>query len=338
MKPQSVNRTPQYWLVLCALVLVSGFYYGIRAAAVCGLAAATAVLTDFFCLFLRNKPYRVKDLSGITTAIVLALMLPATVPYSIVILSTAFAVAVGAHVFGNRGTAVIPPAAVGYLFAVIGWKDEILRFPPAGTRLVLFGNEAITRSASLSSQVNTEHVLQSDPLDLLLGAVSGPMGTGCLLLLLAGALVLWFSRDFSLLAGIGYAAGIFVAAAYLDMSGWALLSVNMLVFAMLFLACNTRFLPEGRSARLLCGLVTGHVAGFLIAAFQLEFAPIVAVVLCSPLSHAFAASEAIRRPAETHAEVPVPALPAEPAPSAEAAPSDEPERPEPSRTETEVAE
>ncbi len=308
MKQQSVNRTPQYWLVLGALVLVSVFYYGIRAAAVCSLAAATAVLTDFFCLFLRNKPYRVKDLSGITTALVLALMLPASVPYSIVILSTAFAVAVGAHVFGNRGTAVIPPAAAGYLFALIGWKNEVLRFPPVGTHLSLFGNafgkDGVPLSPSLSSQVNAEHLLKTDPLDLLLGAVSGPMGTGCILLLLAGAVVLLFSRDLSLVASVGYIGGILVTSAYAGMTVWEMLPVNMLLFSMLFLACNTRFLPEGVLAKAVCGMVIGHAAGFLIVFCNLEYAPVVAVVLCSPLCHAYADEEARERAQRMLAEKP----------------------------------
>ncbi len=289
MKQQMTTRTPQYWLVLLAIAFVSIFYYGLRAAAVLGLAAVTAVLTDFVCLFLRNKPYKAADLSNIGTALLLAMMLPASVPYSIVILSTVFAVAVGSHVFGSRGTSVFPPAAVGYLFAVINWKDEVLRFPAAGEHLGLFGNENIALESSLSAAVNTGHALNTETLDLLLGAVSGPMGTGCLLLLLLDAVVLLFSRDLSFAASLGYLGGISVGAMYMGVTPVQLLSVNMLLFAMLFLACDIHLLPESPVSRMLNGMLIGLTASCLIVYYQLEYAVVIAVILCSPVLHGLTA-------------------------------------------------
>ncbi len=291
MRQPTASRTPQYWLVICSILLVSVFYFGIRAAAVFALAAVTAVLTDFICLFLRNKSYKTKDLGNIASALLLVMMFPATIPYSIVILSTVFAVAVGSHVFGSRGSTVIPPAAVGYLFAVIGWKDEVLRFPEAGEMLSLFGNEDVVRNISLSASANKGQALNAETFDLLLGAVYGPMGTGCLILLIAGILILLLCRDISLLAVLGFLFGNIVAASYTGLTAVQFLCLNMLLFVMLFFAGDTALLPKGAVARLLYGLIAGHLAGYLIVAHHVEYAPLIAVVLCSPLAHALSNME-----------------------------------------------
>ncbi len=324
MRQPTASRTPQYWLVLCSVLLVSVFYYGIRAAAVFALAAVTAVLTDFVCLFLRNKSYRAKDLGNIASALLLAALFPATIPYSIVILSTIFAVAVGSHVFGSRGTVVIPPAAVGYLFAVIGWKDEVLRFPEAGEMLSLFGNETIERKESLSAAANQAQALTAETFDLLLGAVSGPMGTGCLILLMAGSLILLFSRELSLLAGLGYLFGIVVAGSYTGLTAAQFLCLNMVLFVMLFFAGDTALLPKGAVSRLLYGLAAGHFAGYLIAAYRVEYAPLIAIVLCSPLAHAL-----IHMEKENLQAVPAAPLPEEGSAPAEEAPAPAEETAEP---------
>lgn len=73
-----------------------------------GTCRPDSAADGFFCLFLRGRSYRLVDLSNIANALLLVLMFPATIPFSIVILSTVFAVAVGAHVFGCRKDLLFP--------------------------------------------------------------------------------------------------------------------------------------------------------------------------------------------------------------------------------------
>lgn len=278
----------EYWLVLMAVAAMSIFYYGIRAAAVIGLACITAVLTDFICLFLRGIPYRRENLSDIGTAVILVLMFPATVPYSIVILSTAFAVAVGTNLFGSPQDQLFPPAALGYLFAVISWRNEILSFPKAGQFLPLFGNDAALHD-SLSSVFNAQGSYAAGSLDVWLGAVYGPMGTGCLLLLVIGLAVLLIRRNISFWGTLGFCFGAVAMARWVGMNPAKLLATNMLLFAMLFLVGDKSVLLTRSLFSLLCGAFTGFFTVFLISRFHVEYAVITAVILSCPVWRGIAA-------------------------------------------------
>ncbi len=284
-------RSPEYWLALIAVCLVSVFYYGIRAAAVIGLAVVTAVLVDFFCLFLQNKSYKKADLSNIAAAIVMVLMFPATVSYAVVVISTVFTVAVGIHVFGSRGNYLFPPAAVGYLFALLCWKDEILLFPQAGNHLQLIGNENAVLQNSLSSVFNAEGMLGMDPFDLLIGAVYSPMGTGCILLLVVVLVILLIRRSVSYWSTAGFLFGISFLATFGRIPVWQYASVNMVLFSTVFLVGDTMAMPKGRLSVLFGSILTGMLTFYLMVQHGLEYAPVVSVMLTCPVWYGLAEIE-----------------------------------------------
>lgn len=275
-------RRPEYWAVVISLSLTGVFFYGIRAAAVYGLAAVTAVLTDFICLFLRGRSYRLIDLSNIGTALVFAMMLPATVPYSVALLGTVFAVAVGTHVFGYRRNYVLPPTAAGYLFVLLCWRDEVLRFPAVGERLALFGNE-VTLHDSFSASVNQTGAVHGDTLDILIGAIYTPMGTGCVILLLVGIAVLLLRGQLNLLAAGSYILAIEIAGYFLGVELMQVLAGNMVLFSLLFLVADPSVMPCRTLLAIPGALCTGILVCVLIAQYHLEYAPVVAVILTCPL-------------------------------------------------------
>ncbi len=285
------TRRPEYWIVLASVCMIAIFYYGIRAAAVMGLAAVTAVLTDFFCLFLQGRAYRTADLSNAASAVILVLMFPATIPYSIVILSTVFMTAVGIHAFGSRGHYLFPPAAVGYLFALLCWRHEVLQFPAAGEPLALFGNEAAVQP-SLSSVLLTERMLKTDMLDLLLGAVPTPMGTGCILLLTVGLLVLLMRRCISYWAFLGFMLAMTICSIFGQIPMALPLTANMLVFSMMFLVSDMAAPLQGSFSVLAGSFITGVMTWFLLEQYQLEYAVIPAIMLTCPVWQLLALAEA----------------------------------------------
>ena len=277
-------RRPEYWMVLGAIVFVAVCFYGLRAAAVMGLAALTALLTDFFCLFLRGRSYRLVDLSNIGNALILVLMFPATIPFSIVILSTVFAVAVGSHVFGCRKDLLFPPAAVGYLFALICWKDSVLKFPAPGEPLQFFHTEML-RQESFSSLFNEKGSilhLHYDLMEMLIGAVPGAMGTGCIILLVLGIVILLCRKQLNLWAVLG-ASGFLLFPAVAGRMDLGILLTNMLLFSTLFFLADPSLMPCRSVLALLASYLTSLLAGFLIVKYHIEYAPIAAVILTCPL-------------------------------------------------------
>lgn len=277
----------EFWIVLLTVSLMSVFYYGIRAAAVMGLAAVTAMLTDLVCLFLQGKHYQAEHLSSVCYAVIMVLMFPATIPYSIVIFSTIFMVAAGIRIFGSQKNLLFPPPALGYLFALASWKHEVLAFPKAGQFLHFFGN-TVSVHPSLSSTFNAEGYYQTGNLDVMLGAVYGPMGTGCLLLLLLGLAVMLLRRNISAGSTLGFLSGIVLSATASGTDPLRLLSTNMLLFAALFLTGNKTFMPADGIAAGVCGFFTAVLTVLLIQVFHVEYGILAAVVLSGPVWRAIA--------------------------------------------------
>lgn len=284
-------RTPEYWLSLIAVCVLSTCYYGLRAALVIGLAAFTAVLTDFFCLFLQNKSYRKVDFSNVAAAIIMVLMFPATVPCTVVVISSVFTMAVGVHVFGSRGNYLFPPAAVGYLFALLCWKDEVLLAPQAGVHPLLFGNQNLIVQSTMSSRFNSEGILPVGLMDILIGNVISPMGTGCILLLAVILVVLLLRGSISYWGCAGYLLGISILSVFGPIPGLLCLTVNMVSFSLIFLIGDSLIVPKGRLSVLFGSIATGMLTYYLMTVYALEYAPVVAVMLTCPLWHALAEIE-----------------------------------------------
>lgn len=276
-------RKPEYWLSLIVVALIAVCYYGIRAAAVMGIAAATAVLTDFICLFLQNKSYKSVDLSNAAAAVIMTMLFPASIPYSIVLISTVFAIAVGVHVFGSRSQYLFHPSALGYVFALLCWKHEVLRFPQAGAVLRLFGNTDISALPSASAEFAAEGRVHADLLDLLIGAVCSPMGTGCILLLLVISIIQLFRKGISLYAFVGYFAGIALLAIFGDVPAYPLCLFHMILFSGIFLVADTDLVPVDPVCAMAASFITGALTYYLAAVLRLEYAPVAAVLLTSPL-------------------------------------------------------
>lgn len=275
-------RRPEYWVVLGSVCAVSICFYGLRAAAVCGLAVLTAVATDFVCLFLRGRSYRMIDLSNAGFALILAMMFPATIPYSILILSTIFATVFGAHVFGYRRDLIIPPPAIGYLFALISWPKSVLQFPPVGAGLQLFNNpEDLTES--VSAVMNREGSLKTDLYDILLGFVRTPMGTGCVLLLIVGTGMLLFRRQLDPWKLLGCLLGLSLSLLVSRFTLFELLAANMVLFSMLFLLCDPAVSPCAPVPGYIGAAVGGLLIGHMITVYRIEYAPVICVILICPL-------------------------------------------------------
>ncbi|HAJ96539.1 MAG TPA: hypothetical protein DCO72_02210 [Ruminococcus sp.] len=278
----SHTRKIEYWIFLACIIGIGICYHGVRALAVYGLSAVTAILTDFICLFLEKKSYKRADLANIGMALTMCMMFPATVPYSIVILSTIFAVAIGSHVFGYRKRYLFPPSAIGYLFALSCWKDEILNFPEAGEKLPLFHHQA-ELSNSMSYILLTENEIHSSWNQILMGTVHSPMGTGCIIMLAVGMVVMICRKQISLWACLGYLLGISISSFFMSVSIHGVLISCMTVFSMIFLIADPAVMPCRNIMAYVGALVTGLLSCYLISAYHLEYAPIVAVMLSIPL-------------------------------------------------------
>ena len=132
------------------LLALSTYFYGARPAVLCLTAAFTAMLCDHLVAWLRHRPCDKTENSSIPSALVLVLLLPATVHYYVVVVSVAVAILLGKHAFGGYGHYPFNPAAFGYAVAAVSWPGEVFLYPVPFTTMSVLDTGSATVMESVS--------------------------------------------------------------------------------------------------------------------------------------------------------------------------------------------
>lgn len=273
-------------LALTALAAAGYYSYGWRIPLLCGLAAAAAMITELICLYIRKIPFGFRHLDAAVTGIVLVMMMPPSVPFSVVIMSAIFAIITGRALFGGREHPVIPAAAVGYCFALLNFRQELTSFPAEFSVLPLYSkqNELAEGVTALFNRTGkfTPYIL-----DWLTGMPGQPIGTGSLVLLLVIAVVLILRRSASgwvivPMLTVLITGGIMAARLRNpELHAVAACLTNQTLFAVIFLYGDPAYAPP-HIAGVLYGMLSAVVillAEQLCPAYDI---PIIIAVLFSP--------------------------------------------------------
>ena len=218
-------------IALLPAVAVSVVFYGWKELLVLGVSVACCVLLEYLVTrFLLKAPSTVGDLSAVVTGILLALNLPYTTPWWVVLIGAIVAVGVGKMTFGGLGQNVFNPALVGRVFLLISFPTYMTHWEmPQG----LFGVDAVTGATPLG--VIKEGLLQGGTVpqlmadhgysygQMLLANMGGSAGELSALALLLGFIYLLVRR---------------VIKPHITLSIWATVALVSLIF---WLAAPDRF-------------------------------------------------------------------------------------------------
>lgn len=249
-----------YLIMLLAPLILAVYHYGARALAVVATGVISAMLADLLLCALLKKVFRLKDLSNIFIGAAIAMMMPAGIPLYVPAAASVFAIAAVKAPFGGSLRAPFVPAAAGFAFASVCFKELIFDYSYNSADKLL-GERSL---GALLAQGNAVHLDSINTFDILSGNVAGPMGTGCALLMLACCAVLILRRKGALFTVAGFVA---VCAAYaaifprVNASAFASiffeLSAGSLLFAAVFFLTDYATLPQGIAAKLADGAVCG---------------------------------------------------------------------------------
>ena len=130
---RELAKTGHYYKHLCWMVVpllcVSCFLYGLRPLLLCGAALLTGNLCDRLVSLLRRRVYQPKDCSNESFALLIALLMPVTVDWYVLIAAVLAGVLIGKEVFGGYGSYPFNPAAVGYTVAAVSSPEHVFRYP-----------------------------------------------------------------------------------------------------------------------------------------------------------------------------------------------------------------
>jgi len=117
--------TRSYHIMLAALpaVLAGLYYYGIPVLGVVCLSVASAMLWELAINLVTKRPITIGDGNAALIGLLLAMLLPATMPWWAVITGTFIAVVIGKQIFGGIGSNAFNPVALSVAIMMISWKD-----------------------------------------------------------------------------------------------------------------------------------------------------------------------------------------------------------------------
>ena len=158
--------------VLLALIpgaLACLFYFGIGVVVNILIASATALACEAMMLNLRHYPVRryLSDYSALVTAILLALALPATVPWWLTVIAISFAIVVAKHLYGGLGYNPFNPAMIGYVVVLIAFPQQMTQWPipqPGGS-LGLLDSLSLQLTGQLADPATLDALTSATPMD-----------------------------------------------------------------------------------------------------------------------------------------------------------------------------
>jgi electron transport complex protein RnfD len=114
-----------YHTMLAALPAVLGgiYFYGIPVIGVVCLSVATAMIWELAINLVTKRPITVGDGNAALIGLLLAMLLPATMPWWAVVAGTFIAVVIGKQIYGGIGSNAFNPVALAVAIMMISWKD-----------------------------------------------------------------------------------------------------------------------------------------------------------------------------------------------------------------------
>jgi Na+-translocating ferredoxin:NAD+ oxidoreductase subunit D len=251
----SINKI--MYIVLLALLLPAGaaiYFFGWDAVWMMVACIITAIITEFVMKKLRKKPF-IMDGSAIITGLLLAMVLPPSLPVWMGVVGTIFAIIIVKECFGGLGHNIFNPALGARAFLTLCFPVEMTTWTtPSG-----FSIDAVTTATPLSSSFVWEGSKASLYKDMLLGNTGGSLGETSALLIIIGGLILITLRiiDWRIpLAYIGTVA-VFTWIAGEDVV-FNLLAGGLMLGAF-FMATDYVTSPITRRGRLIFGIGAGLI-------------------------------------------------------------------------------
>ena len=170
-------------LALIPTLLVGIVRFGMNALVVTLVSIIAAVAAEWLCGMIVYHKNTVKDLSSVVTGLLLALTLPATVPYWVAALGSAFAIIVVKGLCGGLGKNIFNPALGARAFLMLVCPVYLVRYVAPGA---VDGVASATPLHHMVMPALPEESISQ----MFFGNIGGTIGEVCTAALLIGGIYL----------------------------------------------------------------------------------------------------------------------------------------------------
>lgn len=252
-------------LVVIALLPATlfGIYnFGMRALLLVCISVATCVATEAIYETLMHKKMTINDFSAVVTGLLLALNLPASVPWWIPVIGGVFAILIVKQLFGGLGQNIMNPALAARCFLLLSFTGQMTNFAPtSGLGKIVDTASGATPLAALKAGE------QVDVLSMFLGNTTGTIGETSALALLIGAAFLLAMKVIDFRIPLTYIGSFLV---FIILFGGHGLDANYilgqlfgggLMLGAWFMATDYVTTPITKSGQLVYGVILGILTG-----------------------------------------------------------------------------
>ncbi len=261
--------------VLIALIPAQAwavYIFGPSCLMVTALSIAFCVIFEWGCRRALRKPQAIGDLSAAVTGAILAMGLPPSTPWWMIMTGAFAAIVVTKQIFGGLGRNFANPALVGRAVLFYSYQSEMQRFivtsrmsritiAAAGGPAALMGADAVSGATPLALFSNARSLPSN--LEMFLGLVNGSMGEISALALILGGVYLCARKVISPVIPLSYALTVMAAAKAMGFDPIFHVCAGGVMLAAVFMATDPVTSPVLKSGKLIYGIGCGFLTMYL---------------------------------------------------------------------------
>lgn len=203
------SRSYNTMLAALPAVIAGLLLYGLPALAVVCLSVSSAMIWELLMNFATKRPLSIGDGNAGVIGILLAMLLPAGIPWWVVITGTFIAVVIGKQIYGGIGSNPFNPVVVAIAILMVSWKD-FFDFDQALLNYDL--NFVMVYPLAALKHFGTSAIDCFSIFDLLLGKQMGGIGSTFGLGIIIGGIYLIIRGIIRWEISASFLAGIFITA------------------------------------------------------------------------------------------------------------------------------
>ncbi len=243
--------------VVIALLPAAGFgiyNFGLDALILILVTVASTVLTELLFEIICKKKITIGDYSAVVTGLLLALNLPASVPWWIGVVGGVFAILVVKMLFGGLGQNFMNPALGARCFLLISFTSIMTNFEC----------DAYTGATPLANLKAGEPV---NILDMVIGRTAGTIGETSMIAIVLGACILILLGVIDLKIPGSYIVSLVLFVSLFGGHGfdWAYISAHLagggLMLGAFFMATDYVTRPITKKGQYVYGVILGILTG-----------------------------------------------------------------------------
>ncbi|MBQ4516468.1 MAG: RnfABCDGE type electron transport complex subunit D [Clostridia bacterium] len=175
-------------IALCPALFCSIVFFGLRSLYIVAITVISCVGFEYLWQKITKKPVTISDGTALVTGVLLAMNVPVTAPWWMMVIGSFVAIIIAKQLYGGVGHNFVNPALAGRAFLLASWPVLMTRWVMPFTTGFSISPDLVSSATPLAILKGTQEGVLPSFIDMFIGNMSGCLGeTSALALILGGA-------------------------------------------------------------------------------------------------------------------------------------------------------